>query len=230
MKAKIVAISTLLAGVMSLASCSSTHLTRSGSYPKLYEEQPVAIAVMPPINNTTHVEAKEYFYTTLAKPLCNKGYYVISPLLAMEIFKNESAYDSEQFLNNSLQPFHDVFGVDAVLFTTIEQWSKSALGGTITVQIEYELKSTHTNETLFKRNGTLTLDLNSTSSGQGLGNLLLDMVSSAVATALTDKTDVARRCNNYVLRDLPEGKYSPYHGTDRDTECSPERFSVRINE
>ncbi|MDD2951786.1 MAG: DUF799 family lipoprotein [Parabacteroides sp.] len=207
-------------------SCSTSSLmTRGSNYPNMYTENPVTLLVMPPINKTTHVEAKEYFYTSLAQPLCDKGYYVISPFLAMEMFKGESAYDSEQFINGSLDPFRNVFGADAVLFTTINSWSKSALGGSITVNIEYELKSTRTRETLFKRAGQLTVDTSVSDS-----NILLSLVSSAINTALTDKIVAARRCNNYVLQDLPVGKYSSLNGQDKDVDAGNVNFTATVKE
>ena len=63
-----------------VVSCSSTK-TMGEQYPAMYEEKPVTIAIMPPINQTTHAEAKDYFYTTMYLPLCEKGYYVFSPYL-----------------------------------------------------------------------------------------------------------------------------------------------------
>lgn len=213
------------------ASCSTSGLmTRGSNYPNMYKENPVTLLVMPPINKTTHVEAKEYFYTTLAQPLCDKGYYVISPFLAMEMFRGESAYDSEQFINGSLDPFRNVFGADAVLFTTINSWSKSTLGGSITVNIEYELKSTRTRETLFKRAGQLTVDTSVTSDSNKLGDILFSLASSAINTALTDKIVAARRCNNYVLRDLPVGKYSSLNGQDKDVDAGNMNFTATVKE
>lgn len=79
--------------------------TRIRQYPKMYDERPKSIVIMPPINQTNFVEAKEYFYTTLYVPLCEKGYYVFSPYLTMELFRSESAYDSELFVNGNLSPF-----------------------------------------------------------------------------------------------------------------------------
>lgn len=82
---------------VSLVSCIAV-TTLGERYPAMYEEKPLTIAIMPPINRTTHVEAKDYFYTTLYLPLCEKGYYVYSPYLTMEMFRQESACDAEQFV------------------------------------------------------------------------------------------------------------------------------------
>ena len=88
----------LLAAVTSCGTVAETVVTRGQQYPKLYAEAPGSIVIMPPVNLTNAVEAKEYFYTTLYRPLCEKGYYVFSPYLTMELFRSESAYDSELFL------------------------------------------------------------------------------------------------------------------------------------
>lgn len=215
----------LLLIVTGLASCTTSNtVTRQKNYPKMYEDKPLSILIMPPINKTVDVDAKEYFYTSMAKPLCEKGYYVISPFVAMDFLKSESAYDSELFIDGDLAPFRNILGADAVLFTVINKWDKSTIGGKITVDIEYVLKSTATREVLFERKGELTVDT-SVNSGGGSWGALIDLAASALSTALTDKVVAARRCNNYVLRDLPEGRYSPLFEKDQDVEAGGPVFS-----
>ena len=200
-----------------LSSCSLlTNTTREAAYPKMYEEKPTTILVMPPINNTNAVEAKDYFYTSLAQPLSEKGYYVLSPFLAMNVLQEESAYDSEMFIDANLKPFNTIFGADVALFTIINKWSKVTLGNMISVEIEYILKSTTTNEVLFNRKGIINVDTSVSAGGNGAFGALLDMALSAANTALTDKVIAARRCNIYVLGDLPSGVYSPQFGLDKD--------------
>lgn len=202
------------------ASCATTtSLTRGSQYPMMYEEKPISILIMPPINNTVHVEAKEYFYTSLNYPLCEKGYYVISPFLAMDMFQSESAYDSEMFINGSLTSFRNVFGADAALFTIINEWEKSKIGSSIKVKIEYILKSTKTGEILFERQGDLTVDC-----GLSTGNLLVDIVASAINTALTDNIIAARSCNTFILQDLPCGKYSSSFGKDASLAAGNKKY------
>lgn len=191
-------------------------------YPKMYEEKPTTILIMPPINNTNHAEAKEYFYTSMAKPLCEKGYYVVSPSMAIDILKQESAYDSENFINGSLKPFRNVFGADAVMFTTINKWEKQSALSYITVGIEYTLKSTKTGEILFHRSGELNVNLSSGSTS------LLGMALDVLKTATTDKIVAARRCNEYVLFDLPRGVYHPNFDKDQNVNAGSAELKGRI--
>lgn len=193
--------------VLLFSSCAET-VTREARYPGMYAERPVSIAIMPPINQTQFVEAKEYFYTTLYQPLCEKGYYVFSPQLTMQMFQSESAYDAELFLNADISRFGKVLGADALIFTVIKEWRKNAVAGTITVDIQYIIRSTKTNEILYQREGKLTLDTSVQGNSSGALGLLLDMAATAVNTAVTDKIVVGRKCNAYVLSDLPVGKYN----------------------
>lgn len=198
--------------VVSLASCS-TPTTLSQQYPGMYEEKPLSIAIMPPINQTTHAEAKDYFYTTMYMPLCEKGYYVYSPYLTMEMFQQESAYDAEMFLEADLTPFRNVLDADAAMFTIIKDWRRNNVGGMLTVKVEYILRSTKTGQTLYTREGEIKVDT-SIDGGSGGFGALVGMIATAINTAATDKVVAGRKCTAFVLTDLPAGKYSPMHEKD----------------
>ena len=201
----------LILVAVSLVSCGTTK-TLGEQYALMYEEKPVTIVVMPPINQTTHAEAKDYFYTTLYAPLCEKGYYVYSPYLTMELFQQESAYDAEQFLDADLSMFQKFLGADAAMFTIIKSWKRNNIGGKLSVNVEYILRSTKTGEVLYSREGDIRVDT-SINGGGGLG-ALVGLIATAVNTALTDKVVAGRACNAYVLANMPAGKYSPVYGTD----------------
>jgi hypothetical protein len=205
--------------VILFSSCAHK-ITMGEQYSKLYEEKPTTILVMPPINNTNSVEAKEYFYSSLAQPLCEKGYYVLSPFLTMELLKQESAYDSENFLEGNLEQFRNVLGADAALFTIINKWKKNDLTSKITVGIEYKLRSTKTGETLYDRMGELKVDCKNVSNKFGL----LAIAINALSTSLTDKVVAARICNQHVLLDFPAGKYSPFFGKDMKRKAGKIKF------
>ncbi len=217
------------AATITAAAKSEPEATKAQQYPGMYEEKPVTIAIMPPINRTTHAEAKDYFYTTLYRPLCEKGYYVFSPYLTMEVFQQESAYDAELFLEGSLQAFNDAIGADAVMFTIIKSWKRNNVFGTIRANVEYILRSTKTGKTLYTREGDVKLDLSvNDSSRKGFGGLLANMLETAINTASTDKIEAGRKCSEYVLDNLPAGKYSTKFGIDGDTAAGPKVVSATV--
>jgi hypothetical protein len=197
------------------ASCGTTsHRTLGQQYPAMYEEKPLTIAIMPPINRTTHAEAKDFFYTTMYMPLCEKGYYVYSPYLTMEMFQQESAYDAEQFIEGDLTPFRNVLNADAAMFTIIKDWRRNNVGGMLTVDVEYILRSTKTGQTLYDREGVIKVDTSVSSSGGGAFGAIVGLVATTISTAATDKVVAGRKCTAYVLSDLPAGKYSSFYEKD----------------
>ena len=213
--------------VLLFSSCATTTTyTRASLYPKMYEEQPVSLLVMPPINNTTNVEAKDLLYTSISYPLIEAGYYVVSPHLAMEFLKNESAYDAEMFIDGDMSIFGKVFGVDAVIFSVIDKWEKQGLG--ISTHIKYIVMSTKTNEILFERKCDLYLDLQVQSGQSSALGILMELAASAIATATTDHIVAARKCNRYVFSDFPRGKYNPYFGLDKEIKASEPNVKISV--
>ena len=201
-------------------------VTRESQYAKMYEEKPVTLLVMPPINNSTNVEAKDLLYTSISRPLVEAGYYVISPLLAMDVLKSESAYDSEMFFDAPLTTFQNYFGADAVVFSVIDTWAKKGMG--IETKIRYIIKSAYTNDTLFERSCDLYLDLSVDSGANGILGALVDLAASAINTAATDHIKAARKANYYILRDIPRGKYSPEHMLDKETAAEEKDVVARV--
>jgi hypothetical protein len=172
---------------------------------------------MPPINQTNLVEAKDYFYTTLYAPLCEKGYYVYSPMMTMEMFQAESAYDAEMFIESDLSQFRNVLGADAAMFTIIKSWKRNNVGGKITAGVEYILRSTKTGETLYKREGLISVDTSVSGGGGGLFGALVNIAATTIATAATDKVVAGRECTAFVLSDMPEGKYGTMYDKDQNS-------------
>lgn len=212
-----------------LSSCAvNNNVAKSKAYEGFYSAKPVSVLVMPPINKSTNVEAKEIFHSTMLIPVANAGYYVIPPFMSMEILKKESAWDAELFVDAPLNKFNEIFGADLVLFTTITKWNKTVLAQVI-VGVEYVIKSTKTNEIVYQRKGTVTYDASVSSGGSGLAGALVSIAASAINTAATKVVDVAKVCNAYTLNDLPAGKYSPKFGIDGEELAGDKEFKVVLN-
>ena len=201
-------------------------VTRESQYARMYEEKPITLLVMPPINNSANVETKDLLYTSISRPLAEAGYYVISPLLAMDVLKAESAYDAEMFFDAPLTAFQNYFGADAVVFSVIDTWTKRGLG--IETKIRYVIKSAYTNEILFDRSCDLYLDLSLNSNSRSALGALIDLAASAINTAATDHIVAARKANYYILRDIPRGKYSPEYMLDKDVIAEEKDVVARV--
>ena len=211
-KSLIVTITAALA-VFLLASCGTT---KSVAFPKMYDEDPLVMLVMPPINNSSAADAKDYFYTTMSVPIAEAGYYVLPPAMTMAALQRESAYDSELFIEGDVKKFGQIFGADVAIFTIIKSWNRSVIGSSITIEIEYIFKSTKTNEVVFNRDARIVCNTSTGAKANGFGLLgaLAVAAADAIKTAVTDYVPIAVMCNNAALEDLPAGKYSPKHGAD----------------
>lgn len=210
----------LFLSVLLVAACgSSNQLTRGEQYQTMYEEKPLTLLIMPPINNTSSVEAKDLLYTSISKPLAEAGYYVLPPLMVMDVLKAESAYDSELFIDGNLGMFNQYFGADAVVFSVIDSWTKSGFG--IQTKIRYIIKSVRDNAVMFDKTCDLYLDLSVQSGGGGLLGSLIDLATSVISTAVTDHIVAARKANSYIFSDIPRGKYSSEYMQDQDRQAMP---------
>lgn len=195
-------------------SCGvSKKATRASLYPKMYEEKPLTLLVMPPINNSPYPEAKDLLYASITRPLVEAGYYVISPLVAEDVLKAENVYDSEKFFDAPLADFQNLFGADAVVFSVIDSWEKRGFG--IATGIRYVIKSAHTNEVLFDRNCDLYLDLSVYSAIGGTLGSVVNLAATAINSATTEHIVAARQSNYFIFSDIPQGKYGPEYMQDQ---------------
>src|ERR1035437_1335602 len=96
--------------VFSLSACAPKMVTKGDKFPLLYEEMPVSILILPPMNESTAAEAKDYYATTIQEPLSFSGYYVFPYDITTEILKMEGIYDAELMKDLPLQKFREYFG------------------------------------------------------------------------------------------------------------------------
>jgi hypothetical protein len=183
----------------------------------MYNERPLAILVLPPINETTAADAKEYYSTTIAEPLSLSGYYVYPIEVVSDILKDEGIYDTETLINADPRKFKEYFGADGVMYIWIKKWNTSyyVVGGNVSVGVLCLLKSTTSGESLWEYEGTIVQDTTASGSGGGLVGLLVNVVATAIQTGFTDYVPIAKRTNYMILQTIPLGKYHPKYDKDK---------------
>ena len=201
-----------------LSACAPKTSTKIQEFPRIYEEQPVSILILPPINETTAADAKEYYSTTIQEPLAYSGFYTLPYPITSDILKMEGIYDSELLVDLPLAKFKEYFGADAVLFTRIKKWDLSymVIASTLTVSVECVLKSTSSDQVLWKYTGTVVVDLSGGDTGGGIAGLIAKAIVTAVNSAMADYVPYARQANYIALSSLPYGKYHPQHNKDQN--------------
>lgn len=176
---------------------------------KIKEEATQSILILPPMNESTAADAKEQFATTIQEPLAFKGYYTFPYPITSEILKMEGIYDTELLKNLPVNKFREYFGADAVLFTTIKKWDLQYLifSSTLTIEIGYRLKSTKSNEILWEKDSSITIDLTGQNSGEVISSFIINTIKTAINSSSAEYTDYARQLNFQALSTLPPGKY-----------------------
>jgi hypothetical protein len=208
----------LVLSTLLLGGCATPiTATKATKFPLIYQEKPLTIFVLPPINSTTAADAKEYYSTAIPQPLAFAGFYVLPMELTGEMLKGQGLYDTELIINQPLERFHEYFGADAVLFTRIRKWDKmyAVLAANLTVTIDAQLKSTKSNHVLWEYSGTIVADLTGQSNS---GNPLIDLVAKAIITgintAAADYVPHAQLATTQLLQTVPFGKYHNRSGQD----------------
>jgi len=221
-------ITKLIASILLLAFLSAcvtnTNITKQEAFPKLYsaESQPKSILVLPALNESTDAEASEVYNVTISAPLTNAGYYAFPVDIVTEVLRKEGVSDVASIANLPGAAFKEGFGADAVLFVNITRWEKvyAVLSGGVYVDLQFKMKSTSTDEVLWKYSVNQFVD---TSGNSGGGGLLGALISTALTTALTKNFTVAAIANGVAVTALPAGPYSPKFGNDGEAlTVSPE--------
>ncbi|HIE82925.1 MAG TPA: hypothetical protein EYQ00_03340 [Dehalococcoidia bacterium] len=187
--------------------------TKGESYPLMYSDaKPLSMVIVPAINETTAADAGDLLYATVTQPFANHGYYVLPVPVVADIFRREGILEGSQIKGMPMQLFKENFGADSVLFMTITEWDKNyaIISANVVVDIEYVLLSTTTNDVLWSYKQKVVLDTSGSS-----GNLLVDLVATAITTAVTDYVPIASQVHTTAANAaLPYGQYHPRSGLD----------------
>lgn len=205
----------LVMATLFMSGCAVNRSPKSELYPKMYQEMPKTVLVLPAINQTTAADAPHLFTSTIAQPLADAGFYVLSTEVTNKFLQNEGLTSGEQLKTVPVQKFGQTFGADAVLYVTIDKWDTNyyVIGGNVTVGISYLLKSTKTGAELWSYADETKMDTSGDSNG---GGLLGAIISTAIKTSTQDYVPLARRVNNIALNGIPYGEYHKLHGQDKE--------------
>ncbi len=216
----ILAIAALVLMTLLFSGCGAAYVTKATEFPKMYEQKPQSILILPPMNESTDAEAKDYYMTTVEEPFASMGYYTFPVEMVSDIMKQEGVYDTELLYNMPLNKFQEYFGADTVLFTHIKKWdvSYAVIASSLTVSIAAKIVSTKTAEELWRYTGTVKVDLGGGDTGGGLAGLIAKVIVAAVNTATADYVDHAHTANKRLIYSLPYGPYHESHLKDQDSE------------
>lgn len=210
------------AAAFGLAACETVG-PQPYDYTAFRAKSPRSIVVLPALNNTTHVEAAEWFVSTVSRPFAERGYYVYPAWMVKRTLEESGLADASLVHGADARRLDPIFDCDAALYIDITRWeSQYALIATSTnVSFDYVLRSCETGETLWATTQALSYSPEASSSGNLLADLVAQAVVSAIEKGSPNYIPLAQQANRLAAgtagRGLPAGPYRPEsYGMDLD--------------
>jgi len=166
---------------MTFISCG-----RQTDYSSYLDHMPKSILVLPPLNSSVEAEASNKFLSTVSRPLGERGYYVFPIAVVDNMMKENGLLSPNDMHQVPLKKIDEIFGADAVLYITIDDWGQSyqILSTQTTVAISYRLVDVKTGMTLWVQSGRAV-------KGSGGGNdIIADLIVAVVTKIVDDAMEV----------------------------------------
>jgi hypothetical protein len=207
----------IFGAVLMLTACVSAP-TRY-DYAHFRTESPRSILVVPVINKSVDVNAPDYFLATIATPLAERGYYVFPVNMVKSVLSDDGLSDANLVHSGDPRRLGELFGADAVMYISIERWDAKyvVLSTTVTVELNYSIKSTHTGQELWSNHQRVVYQPQA-SGNAGLAGLIANAITAALAKAAPNYMPLAHQANNGAINlkgtGLPAGPYDGLFGKD----------------
>jgi len=193
-----------LAGSVLLGACST--VPKEDPYVLYRQHMPKSILVFPPVNNSVEVNAPYSWVTTVSKPLAEQGYYVFPVGVIDEFMKSNGLPNPEDMRTAPLDKIHQIFGADAVLYVTLEQFGQKfeILQSTTRVDAVAQLVDVKTAQVIWE--GSLDYAQRNKSNGGGLIGALIDAAITQVGSQMADVShNVAKQANRQLFQNKRDG-------------------------
>ncbi len=179
---------------------------------------PRSILILPPLNSTTTVEASYIFLSTVSRPLAERGYYVF-PVAVIDAYMKENGLPSPDEMNGvSLKKIKEVFGADAVLYFTIEDWGQKyyVISSNTVVRASARLVDVESGETLWT--GKAVGVRSSQGIGGGAAGLIINLATALItqiASSPQQTYEVSRLATTLMAIGLLRGPRDPEYANDK---------------
>ncbi|GAA0558034.1 DUF799 domain-containing protein [Rhizomicrobium electricum] len=210
MKKHILVLAVCLAAV-GLSGCASK---RSVDYTEFRAHPPRSILVLPPINESTEVGGTYGFLSTATMPIAEKGYYVFPVSVVDQYMKENGLPTAGEMHQVPLEKIRDIIGADAVLYLDLKDYGSKyqVIASTTRVNVTAKLVDVKSGQTIWTG-----ASLVEQSSSGGSGNIIADLIATALDQVLNSTTDyahtVSRTANYQLVADpntgLLDGPYAP---------------------
>ncbi|MFO1476477.1 MAG: DUF799 family lipoprotein [Verrucomicrobiota bacterium] len=205
----------LAAAALCLAGCEAP---KPYDYTNYRAHPPRSILVLPPLNETTSVDAPYSYLSTVTAPVAELGYYVF-PVQVVDHYMKENGLPGPAEMHEvPLSKFVEILGADAVMYPTLTAYGTKyqVVNSASLVSVKARLVDCRTGILLWE--GAATVQANS----GGSGNIIADAIAALITQAVNSSTDAAHdlcsqaNFNLFYQKNygLLYGPYSPLYGKD----------------
>lgn len=205
-----------------LAACAGP--AQHVDYTAFKRSQPRSILVLPPLNETSDVQATSGMLSQMTLPLAEAGYYVMPVALMDETFRQNGLTTPADIQQVAPAKLRGIFGADAALYTKVTEYGSvyTVIDSTTVVAASAKLVDLKTGDVLWQGTGRATgkeLGANVTVGFGVIAALAQAAVKQVAHTLSDDSHDVAGLTSRRLLSAGPPngllyGPHSSKYGTD----------------
>jgi hypothetical protein len=189
----------LTLGVLFFSGCATTKA--SYDYGAFREHHPKSILVLPPVNNSNDILATPAVFAQVALPLAESGYYVFPASLVQETFRQNGLENPNEMHAVSLEKLYEIFGADAVLYMSVEQYGASymVISSDVVVKLKGELVDLRSGKSLWSGEAGASSAEGRSGGGDPIGMLISALINQVLHTINDDSFTYAGIANNRLL-------------------------------
>ncbi|OTG83849.1 DUF799 domain-containing protein [Acinetobacter sp. ANC 4648] len=169
---------------------------------------PKSILVMPPINESPDTRATYGYWSSVALPVAEAGYYVFPITVVDTMFKENGITNGFDAQSVAPQKLQEIFGADAALYVKVKEYGSKyqVIQSMATVAVEAKLVDLKTGNLLWE--GQEKVQQANDNNGGGLVGMLVGALVDQISSHLSDKA--------YVLSNhLSSQLYTPQLGQQK---------------
>jgi hypothetical protein len=189
-------------------------------YSSFRNHRPRSILVLPPLNQTTDVNAPYIYLSTITRPLTECGYYVF-PVAVVDAYMKENGLPSPEEMHGvALDKIRNIIGADAILYVTIEEWGQKyiVVQSITTIKAKARLIDTASGEIIWQ--GTQAVSQGSGGGGDPIAILITAAVTQIINTMVDYTHDLSRVANHTMIYDATQGFLAgPYLPPQENDHC-----------
>jgi hypothetical protein len=203
-----------------LSGCA--HRAELNKQEKFLAAAPRSILIVPVVNNSVDITAADYLLSTITIPLAERGYYVFPVNMVKRLLEDDGLADSSLVHSAPASKLANLFGADAVLYITVQQWDAQymVLSTRVTVALDYQIRDGRTDESLWSNKEKIVY-MPDDGGGGGLGGLIAKAIVAAITKGFPNYMPLARQANDKALLTYPGKGIPPGPYATEQKELSP---------